>query len=208
MNREFNRGSLVNKYMSESVNHKQGLDYNCSPGHSLISSHLPVDQPLTVSNTLQHMCFSKNMHQQIQTCTLTRPDSESPLMLKKTKTCSAAMFCRPWSQPSPKTYTQLHTHTHSRPCVSEKSVHKWNLLLHYMDYISFVKIIKRKKCRHKCRKCNKYCVKERKKEERSAGKCRNKWKKAKKEMQKVLCKERKNERKKERSPGKCRKKYR
>ncbi len=151
MNREFNRGSLVNKYMSESVNHKQGLDYNCSPGHSLISSHLPVDQPLTVSNTT--MCFSKNMHQQIQTCTLTRPDSESPLMLKKTKTCSAAMVCRPWSQPSPKTYTQLHAHTHTVDHVYQRNqCINGTSLLHYMDYISFVKIIKRKKCRQKCRK--------------------------------------------------------
>lgn len=68
MNREFNRGSLVNKYTSESVNHKQGLDYNCSPGHSLISSHRPVDQLLTVSNTTTHV-FQQEDASTTRTCT-------------------------------------------------------------------------------------------------------------------------------------------
>lgn len=86
--REFNRGSLVNKYMSESGNHKQVLSYNCSQGHSLIRntpsswSTIDCEQHYNTCVSASSCKHNKNMHQQIQTCALTRPDSESPLMLK------------------------------------------------------------------------------------------------------------------------------
>jgi len=82
LHREFNRGGLVNKYMSESVNHKQVLKCWVTPGHSLINSHWNTPSSWSTIDREQHYntCVSassckhiENMHQQIQTCALTRP---------------------------------------------------------------------------------------------------------------------------------------